>query len=194
MKKTALASILLSTAMALLFSACVKEGRKIVKVSIETSKGTIVAELDKDKAPVTVENFLTYTNEGFFSSTVFHRVISNFMIQGGGMTADLKSKKTHESIINEADNGLKNLKGTLAMARTNDVDSATSQFFINLADNDFLDFRDKSSQGFGYAVFGKVVEGMDVVDSIAKVPTGRTGMFDDVPTETVTIDKVEVVQ
>lgn len=170
------------------------DGGKMIRVSIETNKGTIVAEIDADKAPVTVANFVSYTKKGHYNGMIFHRVIDGFMIQGGGFTQDMKMKKTDSPIKNEADNGLKNTRGTLAMARTPEVDSATSQFFINLVDNAFLDHRDKSSQGYGYAVFGKVVEGMDVVDAIEKVRTGSVRGFADVPIEPVVIEKVTVVE
>lgn len=153
-------------------------------VILTTSLGDITLELFEDDAPITVENFLTYVDEGFFDGTIFHRVIPGFMIQGGGMTDDLQEKKTHAPIKNEADNGLGNERGTLAMARTQVVDSATAQFFINLSDNAFLNhgFRD-----FGYAVFGKVTDGMDVVDEIAAVATGNRGRHQDVPVENVYI-------
>lgn len=155
-------------------------------VLIKTSKGDIKVELYKEKAPISVENFLSYVNDGYYSGTIFHRVIKNFMIQGGGFTADMKQKPTKDPIKNEAKNGLSNSKGTLAMARTAVVDSATSQFFINHADNKFLDH---GTRDYGYAVFGKVIEGMDVVDKIAIVPTGHQ----DVPTETVTIESITLV-
>ncbi len=190
-KVTSIFSVLLIMMM-VLYTGCEKEGRKKVKVTIETSKGVIVAELDQEKAPVTVENFLTYVKEGHYDGTIFHRVISDFMIQGGGFTTGMKDKGNRDPIINEADNGLKNLKGTLAMARTNQVNSATSQFFINLVNNGFLDFRDKSAQGYGYAVFGKVIEGMDVVDAIGGVETDSAGGFSDVPVESVVMIKVTV--
>jgi peptidyl-prolyl cis-trans isomerase A (cyclophilin A)/peptidyl-prolyl cis-trans isomerase B (cyclophilin B) len=161
------------------------------KVALTTSKGTIVLELNSEKAPMTVENFLTYVREGFYSGTVFHRVIPNFMIQGGGMDAAMTPKKGHAPIKNEADNGLKNDKYTIAMARTGEIHSATSQFFINSANNDFLNH---GVRDFGYAVFGKVVEGTDVVDAIEAVPTGSRGMHRDVPVEPVVIEKAEVVQ
>ncbi|MDF1536232.1 MAG: peptidylprolyl isomerase [bacterium] len=164
------------------------------KVSIETSMGTIVAELDLEKAPISVENFLGYARDGFFDGTIFHRVIDGFMIQGGGFGADMQPKKGKPAIRNEAANGLKNSRGTLAMARTSVVDSATAQFFINLVDNGLLDHRDTSNAGFGYAVFGKVVEGMDVVDAIGKVKTGSKGMFQDVPAEPVVMKKVTVLE
>jgi peptidyl-prolyl cis-trans isomerase A (cyclophilin A) len=157
-------------------------------IVIETSKGTIKAELDADKAPITVENFLTYADDGFFDGTIFHRVIDGFMVQGGGFDADMRQKQTRDQIKNEADNGLKNDRGTLAMARTAVVDSATAQFFINLKDNDFLNH---GGRDFGYAVFGRVVEGMDVVDAIAKVPTGHKGGQGDVPLEPVVLQSVK---
>jgi len=154
-------------------------------VKFETSLGDFVIALDAAKAPVTVANFLQYVDDGHFDGTVFHRVIPGFVIQGGGMTADMSQKPTRKPIENEATNGLKNLRGTLSMARTNDVNSATSQFFVNLADNAFLDHQ--GPRNFGYAVFGKVVEGMDVIDAIAAVKTGRKRGHDDVPLEPVTV-------
>ncbi len=160
-------------------------------VIISTSKGDIKVELFKNEAPVTVENFLSYANDGFYDGTVFHRVIPNFMIQGGGFTPDFAQKPTKAPIKNEADNGLKNDRGTLAMARTQVVDSATSQFFVNVVDNDFLN---NGARDFGYAVFGKVVDGMDVVDAIAAVPTSNKGMHGDVPTEDVVIESVKLVE
>ncbi len=161
-------------------------------VRIETSLGDITLELDAEKAPATVANFLSYAQEGYYEGTVFHRVIDNFMIQGGGMDADLKPKKNKAPIKNEADNGLKNERGTIAMARTQVVDSATSQFFINVADNDFLNHRDTSAAGYGYAVFGRVTAGMETVDAIRKVATANRGMHQDVPKEPVTINRVVV--
>ena len=158
-----------------------------VKVTIKTSMGDIDAELYPDKAPKTVENFLAYADSKFFDGTIFHRVISGFMVQGGGMTPDLNQKPTKAPIPIESNNGLKNLRGTLAMARTNDPNSATSQFFINHKDNAFLD---PSPQGPGYAVFGKVTSGMDVVDKIAAVKTGSRGFNQDVPVETVEIKSI----
>ncbi len=163
-------------------------------VEMETSKGTIVLELDAANAPVTVENFLTYVREGFYDGTIFHRVISNFMIQGGGFTSDMTQKPTHDPIRNEANNGLGNDTGTIAMARTNDPHSATAQFFINVRDNQFLNFSGENMQGWGYAVFGKVTEGMEVVNAIRDVPTTTRGPFQDVPAETVTIEKVSIVE
>ncbi len=162
-----------------------------VKVKIETSKGDIVLELNKKAAPVTVANFLTYVKEGFYDGTIFHRVIANFMVQGGGFTPDMVKKKTHSPIKNEAANGLKNDRGTVAMARTNNPDSATSQFFINHKDNISLNYAGKGKPG--YAVFGKVVEGMDVVDAIAAVKTTRKGRSSDVPAQTVMIKSAQVV-
>ena len=153
-------------------------------VILNTSLGDITVELFEDKAPITVENFLTYVDEGFFDGTIFHRVIPNFMVQGGGLTEGLQQKSTRAPIKNEADNGESNLRGTLAMARTQIVDSATAQFFINLNDNFFLDH---GVRDFGYAVFGKVTDGMDVVDQIAAVATGNRGMNQNVPLETVFI-------
>lgn len=158
-------------------------------ITIVTNHGDIKIELFEETAPISSANFKQYATDGFFDNTVFHRVIPDFMIQGGGMPADLSRKSTRPPIKNEAKNGEKNLRGTLAMARTADVDSATSQFFINLKDNPFLDH---GSRDFGYAVFGKVVEGMDVVDKIAEVPTGRQGGHQDVPLEPVTILEVRV--
>ena len=164
------------------------------KVALETDKGKIVLELYPDKAPKTVQNFLDYVDAGHYNSTIFHRVIPNFMIQGGGMSASMKEKPTKAPIKNEADNGLKNQRGTIAMARTQVPDSATAQFFINTVDNDFLDFKNKTIQGWGYAVFGKVVEGMDVVDAITKVKTTNRGGHQDVPVDTVMIIKAERVK
>ena len=154
--------------------------------------GTITLELEEAKAPQTVANFVQYAKEGFYDGTIFHRVIDGFMIQGGGFTKDMNQKETREAIRNEAMNGLKNDRGTIAMARTMVVDSATSQFFINLVDNDFLNFQNPTPQGFGYAVFGKVTDGMDVVDAIGKVRTGNVGYFQNVPAETVVIRKISV--
>jgi len=162
-------------------------------VEMETSMGSIVLELDAGKAPATVANFLAYAREGFYDGTIFHRVISNFMIQGGGFTEDMKQKPTHAPVQNEADNGLSNDTGTIAMARTSDPHSATAQFFINVKDNRFLNFSGKNAQGWGYAVFGRVTEGMDVVNAIKGVSTASRGPFDDVPVESVVIEKVSVI-
>jgi len=164
------------------------------RVRLETTKGVIVLELEPSKAPITVNNFLDYVRAGFYDGTVFHRVIPGFMIQGGGYTASLERKQTGDPIVNEAANGLKNLKGTIAMARTGEVNSATAQFFINLVDNAFLDHRSKTDEGFGYCVFGRVVEGMQVVEAIGAVPTGAAGPFaKDVPKTPVVILKASVL-
>ncbi len=157
------------------------------KILIKTNLGEIEAELYQDKAPLSVANFLDYVKKGQYKDTIFHRVINNFMIQGGGFDKNLKEKSTGTPIKNEAGNGLKNEVGTLAMARTNEVDSATAQFFINIADNGFLDHRDNSSSGFGYAVFGKVTSGMPIVNKIKAVKTGSRGPLEDVPLEAVVI-------
>jgi len=159
------------------------------KVELHTNKGLITIELDATKAPVSVENYLGYVRRGHYDGTVFHRVIKGFMVQGGGMTADMKQKATEGTIQNEANNGLKNTKYTLAMARTSAPHSASAQFFINTADNGFLDFKSESPSGWGYAVFGRVVAGNEVVDAIEGVRTGRAGFHDDVPLEAVIIEK-----
>jgi len=160
-------------------------------VVLKTSKGEIRIELDSQKAPITVKNFLAYVDAGFYDATIFHRVIDGFMIQGGGFTKDMTQKPTNAPIKNEAENGLKNARGTIAMARTNVVDSATAQFFINLVDNQMLNH---GSRDFGYAVFGHVTQGMDVVDAIAKVHTGQKGAFGDVPVEPVVIESIKRAQ
>jgi len=162
------------------------------RVVVETNKGNFVIELDAENAPTSTENFLGYVESGYYDGTVFHRVIDGFMIQGGGFTQDMAQKDTQGTIQNEADNGVKNKRGTVAMARRPDPHSATAQFFVNIADNDFLDHRSKNAQGWGYAVFGQVVEGMDAVDAIAKVKTGQHGPMGDVPAESVVIQKVYV--
>ena len=159
---------------------------------IETSLGTITLSLAADKAPETVANFVQYAKDGHYDGTIFHRVIDGFMIQGGGFTRDMNQKPTRAPIRNEAMNGLKNLRGTIAMARTSVIDSATSQFFINLVDNDFLDFTQPTQQGFGYAVFGHVTDGLEVVDQIGKVKTGFAGPYQNVPEVAVVIKKVTV--
>ncbi len=164
------------------------------RVIIETSHGKIVLELNKSKAPVSVENFLRYVNEGFYDNTIFHRVISNFMVQGGGFTKNLQKKEVHDAIQNEANNGLKNERGSIAMARTSAPHSATAQFFINVVDNDFLNHSAPTSRGWGYAVFGKIVEGIEVADKISKVSTGAQRPFrSDVPKEAVIMKTVTVV-
>ena len=162
-------------------------------VKLHTNHGVITLELDAEKAPVTVANFLAYVEAGHYNNTVFHRVIDGFMIQGGGFEPGMNQKPTGEQIKNEADNGLKNDRGTIAMARTQAPHSATAQFFINIADNDFLNFKSADLQGWGYCVFGKVSEGMDVVDAIRKVKTGSSGFHQDVPKEDVIIERAEVV-
>ncbi|MDX9741822.1 MAG: peptidylprolyl isomerase [Gammaproteobacteria bacterium] len=170
-------------------------GDALPRVVISTSEGDIVVELDREKAPATVENFLSYVDKQFYDGTIFHRVIPKFMIQGGGFTEDFDQKSTAKPVRNEADNGLRNLRGTIAMARTPDPHSATAQFFINTVDNGFLDHTSPTPNGWGYAVFGRVVEGMDVVDRIEAVPTGRGGpMPRDVPRTTILINKVTRVQ
>jgi peptidyl-prolyl cis-trans isomerase B (cyclophilin B) len=159
------------------------------QVVLQTTAGDITVELDAAKAPASAENFLNYVRSGHYDGTIFHRVIKGFMVQGGGMDAGMKQKQTASPIRNEANNGLKNARYTLAMARTSDPHSATAQFFINTADNAFLDFRAENAQGWGYAVFGKVVDGTDVVDRIEGMRTGRQGFHDDVPLEAVTIQR-----
>jgi len=162
-------------------------------VKLETTKGTITIELDADKAPVTVENFLKYVKDEFYNGTIFHRVIPNFMIQGGGFMPGMVQKATNNPIKNEADNGLSNQRGTIAMARTNDPHSATAQFFINHKNNVFLDHTAPTGQGWGYCVFGKVTDGMDVVDAIAGVKTGTNSGHSDVPVENIVIETASVV-
>mgnify|MGYP001545505462 CR=1 FL=1 len=163
------------------------------RVRLVTNHGDIVVELDRDKAPVTVANFLQYVKDGHYDNTLFHRVIDGFMIQGGGMEPGMREKRGRAPIAHEGANGLRNRKYTLAMARTSDPHSASSQFFINVADNDFLDFKSPGGQGWGYCVFGKVVEGTDVVDEIRGVATGRSGMHENVPTDDVVVERAEVV-
>lgn len=163
------------------------------QVKLSTSSGEIVIELDEEKAPATVENFLQYVDDGFYNGTVFHRVINGFMIQGGGFEPGMKQKPTRDPIANEAENGLKNDAYTIAMARTSDVNSATAQFFVNVANNDFLNFSAPTPQGFGYCVFGKVVDGQDVIDKIKGVETGSAGFHSDVPVEDVVIERAERV-
>lgn len=164
------------------------------KIKLTTTLGPIIVQLNTEKAPVSSANFLAYVNEGFYNGTIFHRVIKDFMAQGGGFDTAFKQKEVHAPIKNEADNGLKNSRGTLAMARTNDPNSATAQFFINLKDNAFLDHTSPSPSGWGYAVFGEVVEGMDVIDEMAKQPTGNRGGHQDVPKTDIVIEKAELVK
>jgi peptidyl-prolyl cis-trans isomerase B (cyclophilin B) len=166
----------------------------MTQVLLKTNKGDITLTLDAIKAPKTVANFLQYVKSGHYDGTIFHRVIDNFMVQGGGMTAGLKEKTSGAQIENEANNGLKNERGTVAMARTSDPHSATAQFFINVNDNDFLNHTAPNAQGWGYAVFGKVTNGQDVVDAIRKVKTGNTGFHQDVPAEDVVIEKASVLE
>lgn len=164
------------------------------QVVLDTTYGKIFIELYKDKAPVTVANFLQYVNSYFYDGTIFHRVINNFMIQGGGFTKGMKEKETKPPIKNEAGNGLSNLRGTIAMARTQVVDSATSQFFINVVDNTYLDHKDNTPNGFGYCVFGRVIEGMNVVDKINNVNTHRVGYFEDVPVQDIVIKSAKQIK
>ena len=164
------------------------------RVKLQTNKGDMVIQLDGEKAPKTVANFLSYVNDGFYDGTVFHRVINNFMIQGGGFEPGMTQKSTNETVENEANNGLKNNRYTLAMARTSDPHSATAQFFINVSDNDFLNFTSPTPNGWGYAVFGEVVEGTEVVDLIKDVKTGTKGFHQDVPVEDVIIEKATVIE
>lgn len=161
-------------------------------ITLHTNYGDIGLSLNAEKAPITVENFISYVNDGFFDGTIFHRVIDGFMIQGGGFTEDMQQKPTKEAIKNEANNGLSNTIGTIAMARTSDPHSATAQFFINTNDNTFLNFKHESTQGWGYCVFGEVTEGMDVIEKIKGVATGTKGMHQDVPLEAVVIEKVTI--
>jgi len=183
----------LSLGLVLLSTATVASAEP--RVQLETSEGIIVLELYPEQAPATVENFLGYVRDGFYEDTIFHRVIDGFMIQGGGFTGDYQRKATRDPVENEADNNLKNRRGTLAMARTSDPHSATAQFFINVVDNEFLDHTAPTPQGWGYTVFGEVVEGMDVVDRIRQLPTGPGGPFPrDVPRNPVTIENVSVLE
>lgn len=164
-----------------------------IKVKLTTSLGEIIIQLNSEKAPVSAENFAAYVKDGFYDGTIFHRIIPGFMAQGGGFDTDFSQKEVRAAIKNEADNGLKNDRGTLAMARTGDPHSATAQFFINYKDNSFLDHTSPTPQGWGYAVFAEVIEGMDVVDKMADVATGNRGGHQDVPKENITIDKAEII-
>ena len=164
------------------------------KVKLTTTLGEIIIQLNTEKAPVSSANFLTYVNEGFYNGTIFHRIIPGFMAQGGGFDTSFNQKAVHAPIKNEANNGLANRRGTIAMARTNDPNSATAQFFINLKDNSFLNHTSQTSSGWGYAVFGEVIEGMDVVDAMAKQATGNRGGHQDVPKTDIVIEKAEVVK
>jgi peptidyl-prolyl cis-trans isomerase B (cyclophilin B) len=171
-----------------------RSSKDSIMVELHTNHGVIKLELDAEKAPKSVENFLNYVKAGHYDNTVFHRVIDGFMIQGGGFEPGMKQKPTAEPINNEANNGLKNVNGSVAMARTNDPHSATAQFFINVNDNDFLNHSSPTPQGWGYAVFGKVVEGMDIVEKIKKVKTGSKGFHQDVPADDVVIEKAVIVE
>lgn len=173
-------------------SVVLADMQKMPRVRLETSLGDIVVRLNAAKAPQTVENFLQYTRSGFYNGTIFHRVIRDFMIQGGGLTVEMQKKTTSRPVENEADNGLKNLRGTIAMARTSDPHSATSQFFINVKDNAFLDFKGKTGRKWGYCVFGRVIEGMAVVEKIENVPTGVKNMRQNVPETAVVIRRAVV--
>ncbi len=187
-----------SAAQAAPSSTSTTEGNKSMstnpRVKLHTNHGDMIITLDAAKAPKTVENFLTYVKEGFYNGTVFHRVIDGFMIQGGGFEPGMKQKQTHAPIKNEANNGLKNDKYTLAMARTSDPDSATAQFFINVGNNDFLNYTAPTPNGWGYAVFGAITEGTDVADKIKNVKTGNSGFHQNVPTEDVIIEKAEILE
>lgn len=193
MRKISLILTLILTST-LSFSMENKKADTQTKVKLTTSMGTIVVQVKGKSAPISSENFLTYVKEGFYDGTIFHRIIPSFMAQGGGFDGDLKQKEVHDSIKNEADNGLKNTRGTLAMARTPDPDSATAQFFINYKDNSFLDYTSSTAQGWGYAVFAEVIEGMDVVDKMEKVATGNKGGHQDVPKENIVIEKAEIIK
>ena len=187
-----LAAVLIMTGVFAAGLAMAQKPAGVTRVLMKTTKGDITIELYAAKAPITVKNFLSYVKDKFYDGTIFHRVMSGFMIQGGGMTPDMHEKESKPPIKNEATNGLANDRGTIAMARTSEVDSATCQFFINLVNNN-LNHEDNTPEHFGYCVFGKVVAGMEVVDAIAKVPTGTRGMHRDVPREPVTILSVEIV-
>lgn len=184
-----LGSLLALVLLGMLTHASAEENT-VVQVKMQTTKGEMIIDLYPDKAPKTVANFLRYVDEGFYDGTLFHRVIDGFMIQGGGFKQDMQRKATHEPVENEADNGLRNTIGTLAMARTSDPHSATSQFFINVNNNTNLDFRERTPRAWGYAVFGRVSQGMDVVAAIKNVPTTHQGMYQDVPAEPVIIQHV----
>lgn len=185
--------MLKKTIILITLSACTTWAAAQTQVVMQTSMGDIELTLDEKKAPKTVANFVQYANKGFYNGTIFHRVIPNFMIQGGGFTADMQQKKTDDPIINEAANGLKNQVGTIAMARTPNPNSATAQFFINVKDNDFLNYKNNTTQGMGYAVFGKVSKGMDVVNRIVQAPTGTHHGHQNVPQKAIVINKVKVL-
>ncbi len=184
--------LLLTTTLS--FAKDTKMSDTPTKVKLTTSLGAVVIQLNAEKAPISTANFLKYVNEGFYNGTIFHRVIKDFMAQGGGFDTSFNQKATHEPIKNEADNGLANKRGTIAMARTSDPNSATAQFFINYKDNSFLNHTSPTPNGWGYAVFGEVVEGMDVVDAMANQPTGNRGPHQDVPKTDIVIEKAEVLK
>ena len=192
--RTLILSMVLFLTSTLSFATENNMSDKQTKVKMTTTLGEIIIQLNTEKAPVSSANFLTYVNEGFYNGTIFHRVIPDFMAQGGGFDTSFNQKAVHAPIKNEANNGLKNTRGTLAMARTNDPNSATAQFFINYKDNSFLNHTSQTSSGWGYAVFGEVIEGMDVVDAMAKQPTANRGGHQDVPKTDIIIEKAEVVK
>jgi len=192
--RTPMLALMLLLTTTLSFATENKMSESSTKVKLTTSLGDIIIKLNPEKAPVSSANFLTYVNEGFYNGTIFHRVIPGFMAQGGGFDTSFNQKEVHAPIKNEADNGLANKRGTLAMARTNVPDSATAQFFINYKDNEFLNYTSPTSSGWGYAVFGEVIEGMDIVDAMAKQPTGNRGGHQDVPKIDIIIEKAEVVE
>jgi len=192
--RTIILFMMLSLTSTLSFSTEKTMSDTQTKVKLTTTLGEVIIQLNTEKAPISSANFLTYVNEGFYNGTVFHRIIPDFMAQGGGFDTSFNQKAVHAPIKNEANNGLKNTRGTLAMARTNDPDSATAQFFINYKDNSFLNHTSQTSSGWGYAVFGEVIEGMDVVDAMAKQATSNRGGHQDVPKTDIVIEKAEVVK
>ncbi len=193
MRVAALAALLFLTPT-LSFSKVIPMSDTATKVKLTTSLGIVTIQVNAEKAPISAANFLTYVKEGFYDGTIFHRVIPGFMAQGGGFDTSFNQKTTHAAIKNEANNGLKNTRGTLAMARTNVPDSATGQFFINYKDNDFLNYSSPTTSGWGYAVFAEVIEGMEVVDEMAKQPTGNRGGHQDVPKTDIVIEKAEIIE
>jgi len=192
--RTFIFSMMLLLTTSLSFATENKMSDTSSKVKLTTSLGDITIQLNSEKAPISSANFLTYVNEGFYNGTIFHRIIPGFMAQGGGFDTDFNQKAVHDPIKNEADNGLPNKRGTLAMARTNVPDSATAQFFINYKDNSFLNYSSPTTSGWGYAVFGEVIEGMDIVDEMAKQPTGNRGGHQDVPKTNIIVEKAEVIK
>jgi peptidyl-prolyl cis-trans isomerase B (cyclophilin B) len=191
-------NLIISTLLCICAASSFATGKKMPepspKIKLTTSLGTIIVQLNAEKAPISSGNFLTYVNEGFYNGTIFHRVIKGFMAQGGGFDTAFKQKETHPAIKNEANNGLTNKRGTLAMARTNDPNSATAQFFINYKDNAFLDYTEPTSTGWGYAVFGEVIDGMNIVEKMAEQPTGSRNGQQDVPKTDIVIEKAEVLK